>query len=92
MDDEHTYSVYEAKAKFSQVVRTVRSGNVVIVTYRGEPVAEIRPFREPEGSVERRLSRLGASGVLWRAEGAKPQLEPVEARAGALSRFLEERD
>ena len=37
-----TYSTYEAKARFSEVLRQVREGETVTVTYRGEPVAEIR--------------------------------------------------
>ena len=39
-----TYSTYEAKARFSEVLRLVREGTPVTVTYRGDPVAEIRPI------------------------------------------------
>ena len=42
-----TYSTYEAKARFSEVLRQVRAGTTVTVTYRGEPVAEIRPIEPP---------------------------------------------
>ena len=37
-----SYSIYEAKARFSEVIRQVREGKTVTVSYRGEPVAEIR--------------------------------------------------
>ena len=40
------YSIYEAKARFSEVIRHVREGKTVTVSYRGEPVAEIRSIRE----------------------------------------------
>ena len=36
-----TYSTYEAKARFSEVMRKVRSGQRVRITYRGEEIAEI---------------------------------------------------
>ena len=39
------YSTYEAKARFSEVLRHVREGRTVTVSYRGEPVAEIRSIR-----------------------------------------------
>ena len=40
-----TYSTYEAKARFSEVLRQVREGKTVTISYRGEPAAEIRPIR-----------------------------------------------
>ena len=40
-----SYSIYEAKARFSEVIRQVREGKTVPVSYRGEPVAEIRSIR-----------------------------------------------
>ena len=33
------YSIYEAKAKFSEIIRKVREGQTVTVSYHGEPVA-----------------------------------------------------
>jgi len=39
-----TYSLYEAKARFSAIIRLVREGRRILVTVRGEPVAEIRPL------------------------------------------------
>ena len=35
-----TYSLYEAKARFSEVIRQVRSGRTVSVSYRGVSRAE----------------------------------------------------
>jgi prevent-host-death family protein len=39
----HTYSTYEAKAKFSEVMRKVRAGQRIVIAYHGEEIAEIRP-------------------------------------------------
>jgi len=41
-----TYSVYEAKARLSAIVRRVGEGHRAIITLRGRPVAEIRPLAE----------------------------------------------
>ena len=41
-----TYSMQEAKAKFSEIIRQLREGKTVTVTYRGKPAAEIRPVKE----------------------------------------------
>lgn len=35
-----SFSLYDAKARFSEIVRMVREGTSVTVTVHGEPVAE----------------------------------------------------
>ncbi len=86
------YSTYEAKARFSEILRKVRQGKTVSVTYRGELVAEIRPAPKEGASLEERLRRLADSGILVRSEERKGGLLRVARRPGALERFLEERD
>lgn len=89
--DEQIYSTYEAKARLSEILRKVQKGQVVVVTHRGEPVAEIRPISSSGSGLDSRLRRLADRGVLRRA---KDQLgiAKVASQAGALERFLEERD
>lgn len=87
-----TYSTYEAKAKFSEILRQVRQGRTIQVSYRGEPVAEIRPIAGAAASLPRRLDRLEERGVLVRPRERKGALETVRRRPGALDRFLAERD
>ena len=88
---EVIYSVYEAKARFSEVIRQVREGRTVTVSYRGEPVAEISPVeRQQEPTLDQRLRDLERQGALVRSR-AKHALRPVERRDGALARFLAER-
>ena len=84
------YSTYEAKAKFSEILRLVREGKTVYITYHGETVAEIRPAREPEGLSER-LQRLRDEGVLQRPAERIGELGVVAHKPGALERFLTER-
>ncbi|MAE70134.1 MAG: hypothetical protein CME06_06655 [Gemmatimonadetes bacterium] len=86
------YSTYEAKARFSEILRRVRDGASVIVTYRGEEVAVIRPIDDDDLSLEQRVAQLQARGVLDRARTPSGDLRPVASREGALARFLESRN
>lgn len=86
-----TYSTYEAKARFSEILRQVREGKTVYISYRGETVAEIRPLSEPEQWSDR-LRRLKEEGVLQQPHKRRRELRPVARKSGALARFLAERD
>lgn len=85
-----TYSTSEAKARFSELLRWVRRGEPVVVTYRGEKVAEIRPLNRALGEPER-LQKLRVSGVLSPPAERRGELEPIAKRPGGLQRFLESR-
>lgn len=87
-----TYSLYEAKAKLSAIVRRVREGHSVTVTLRGEPVAEIRPIAKAETGFEGRIKELEARGIITPAVGPFVPIRPIARRPGALKRFLDERD
>ena len=87
-----TYSTYEAKAKFSEILRQVRQGRTIRVSYRGAPVAEIRPIGGADASLARRLERLEERGVLIRPLERTGELDVVQRRPGALARFLEDRE
>ncbi|MEZ4426004.1 MAG: type II toxin-antitoxin system prevent-host-death family antitoxin [Gemmatimonadota bacterium] len=88
-----SYSLYEAKARFSEVIRKVREGRTVIVSYHGTPVAEIRPYSGEGEDLEARLDRMVADGTLLRSPSVEEALpRPVLDRPGALHRFLAERD
>ena len=86
------YSTYEAKARFSEVLRLVCSGTPVTVTRRGEPVAEIRPVEKPPLTMTERLDELERRGALVRLPASPKPLVPVARKAGALNRFLAERN
>ena len=83
-------SVYEAKTHFSEVIRQVRTGRTITISYRGEPVAEIRPAQQPE-SFAARLEDLRQRGMLIRSKERPSNLTPGEPSPGALDRFLAER-
>jgi prevent-host-death family protein len=86
-----TYSTYEAKARFSELLRKVRSGRSVTITYHGEPVAELRPI-EPAIGPGAHIERLVERGLVTARPDRADALEPVARRPGALRRFLEERE
>ena len=86
-----TYSLYEAKARLSEIVRMVREqGRTVMISYHGEPVAEVRPIRRA-GGIGARLRDLETSGQLTPARAKDFPLTPVAKRPGALERFLADR-
>lgn len=87
-----TYSTYEAKARFSEVLRQVRAGETVTVTYRGEPVAEIQPIRTRPRTTEERLEELERRGELVPPSGPPEPFRAVMDRPGALEQFLADRD
>ena len=41
------YTAREARTRFAELLRRVRGGEVVTVSYRGAPIAEMRPPTEP---------------------------------------------
>ena len=93
------YSASEAKEKFSEVLKSVRRGDTLIVTYRGEPVAEIRPIAKDSGipspketgNMEAHMEELRRRGILGEGHKAKQPFKPGPYIPGALERFLEER-
>lgn len=85
-----TYSTYEAKAKFSEILRLVREGKTVYISYHGRTVAEIRPLSEREG-LSARLQRLREAGVVQRSPERVGKLGVVAKKPGALARFLADR-
>ncbi len=87
-----TYSTYEAKARFSEILRQVREGKTVTVPSRGEPVAEIRPIEPKPETIEERLDALERRGALVRSAAPRQPLRAVAQRAGAVERFLAERN
>jgi len=86
------YSTYEAKTRFSEVLRLVRQGKTVTISYRGEPAAEIRPVPSPKQTVEEHLLEMQRKGTLVRAKRPRPPIRMVARRPGALERFLAERN
>ena len=86
-----SYSTYDAKSKFSELLRKVRAGRRIRITYRGRDVAESSPVGEPD-TMDDTVRRLEEDGVLGRAPSTRTPLVPLDRRPGALERFLDSRE
>jgi prevent-host-death family protein len=91
------YSIYDAKAKLSALVRQVREGRSFIITVHGEPVAELRPIEAtPKATtLAERIEELRAQGLITPARlapGETGSLRVGPTVPGALQRFLDERE
>jgi prevent-host-death family protein len=86
------YSTYEAKAKFSEIIRRARGGQRAVIAYRGKPVAEVRPIEQREVSLAERLERMEEEGLLSQPAKSVVRRTPTARRPGALRRFLDSRE
>lgn len=86
-----TYSTYEAKARLSELLDRVRKGDVVTITHRGKPIAEVRPIDRAERSLDMRMDDLRRSGIVSRPT-KRCTLKPLARRRGALRRFFASRE
>ena len=86
-----TYSASEARARFSEIIRLVRDGRTVTVSYRGKPVAEVRPLQERPATIEERTEELERRGVLVGRREPRVPFKGGVYVPGALKGFLEER-
>jgi prevent-host-death family protein len=87
-----TYSTYDAKARLSEILRKVRGGQRVGISYHGELVAEVTPVERPHGGLSERLQRLEKEGVIVPARVEGQAIPRLARKPGALKRFLESRD
>jgi prevent-host-death family protein len=87
----NSFSTWEAKARFSEILRMVRAGRVVRISFRGRDVAEIRPLSK-DAHLEEHLARMEDRGILTGGREMRGELGPVVRRPGALKRFLAERE
>ena len=83
----------ELKTRLGTYLRRVRQGQTLVVTDRGQPVAELRPLGTKQG-LEAVLSALAARGLVTRARARSlPYFRPIESRGpSAESAVLEDRE
>ena len=91
--EREVYSTYEAKARFSELLRKVMKNKRIVITHRGTPVAELGPVSDDDVSVDEHLARLRDQGAIEPARTSpRGAFETIEVRPGALARFLLDRD
>ena len=86
------YSIYEAKARLSELIRTVKGRHAVVITERGVPVARVVPIEPARGGLAQRLQELASTGELLTSDTKPRTLRALGKRPGALTRFLSQRD
>lgn len=80
-----TVGIRALKQNASAVVAEAAAGETIVITDRGEPVAQMLPYSEG------RLAALEAAGLLRRATGSIADLPPpLELDGPSLSETLEE--
>ncbi len=60
----------ELKTRLGSYLERVRRGETLVVTDRGEPVAELRPVMRAENPADAALRRLAAEGLVTLGTGA----------------------
>jgi prevent-host-death family protein len=82
----------ELKTRLGAYLRRVREGATLVITDRGEPVAELKPLGSAGGE-RAALQRLQALGSVTRQEvRALAPFRPVRVRASVSAAILEDRD
>jgi prevent-host-death family protein len=85
------YSTREAKSHFNEVIRKVKAGKRVAITYRGEEVSVIvPPANRPDP--EQALRLMEEQGLTSSGPIVTGPFQPAVRKPGALKRFLESRE
>ena len=91
-----TYSIYEARAKLSELVRMTLSHGSVLITQRGKPVIRLVPYVAASNSPSSRLRELEHIGRAKQATAqwtdALASVPHANVPEGALDRFLADRN
>lgn len=84
----------ELKTRLGRYLKEVRQGATLVVTDRGEPVAEMRPIPRGGTRQEARLEELVALGVLTRkTRGRLPHVESARGLGPSVSEaVIEDRE
>ena len=91
--ERHVVGARELKVRLGTYLRCVRAGRTLLVTDRGQPVAELRPI-PAEAGTDAVLARLQAAGAVARpSRKSLPAFRPVVSRGQpAAAAVIEGRD
>ncbi len=67
-----TIGLAEAKARLSELIDRVESGETIIIARSGKPIAEVRPVRMPSPAETAEKVRAIAKRVAKRNKGKEP--------------------
>jgi prevent-host-death family protein len=81
--------VRELKTRLGRYLREVRRGRTIVITDRGEPVAELRPVSLGGSGSEGAIDRLVALGRLTRtAKGPLAPFRPIRVNGRPVSEAI----
>lgn len=92
-----TAAVSELKASTSEYLAKVKSGEEILITDRGTPIAKIIPLRRTEDALAARMMQLERAGMIRRGSGGITEEfwmapRPQDRQGGALTALLAERE
>jgi prevent-host-death family protein len=93
MPRQATVGARELKTRLGGYLQQVRQGRTLVITDRGEPVAELKPLNRAR-TEDAGLERLKALGAVTRLENRPlAPFRPVRSRGSSVSdAILEDRD
>ena len=93
MSRRATVGARELKTRLGGYLQQVRQGRTLVITDRGEPVAELKPLRRT-GTEDAVLEQLKAIGTVTRRENRLlAPFRPVRGRGPAISdAIIDDRD
>lgn len=81
----NTVGARELKTRLGTYLQRVREGRTLVVTDRGEPIAELRPLASGD-AVQSTLVRLAATGAVTLPTASRfAAFRPVRNRGGSVS-------
>lgn len=81
----------ELKLRLGRYLRQVRAGETILVTDRGQPIAELRPLSRSALELDARLQQLAATGAVRLPTRPKsPQIERVTLPGAPVARTIVE--
>ena len=88
-------SISEAKATLSEQLRHVRSGEEIVITERGKPIARLVPAGPTDGEAD--LEELEQSGLVRRGSGELTETfwkmpRPADKNGSVRAAVIEERE
>ena len=91
MPDPLAVGAREFKTRLGTYLRQVRAGRILTITDRGRPVARVTPVDTAGQSIEARLDRLRAEGVVTGTGKALPSVaSPIAGRGRPFSETIVE--
>jgi prevent-host-death family protein len=82
----------EANQHFAKTIKAVRSGQEVILTDRGRPIALITPIKDEEGGRAAALRGMAEEGLITLADRKGPtpagRWRPVKVKGAPVSRTI----